>query len=96
MKHTSLNQLLCAAAINRQFREVLLRDPAQALATGYQGQTFALSPEERQVVTGIQAEHLADFAAQVYGWMSASDNRQAYTMSVPLPVEMELCSPKRL
>jgi hypothetical protein len=96
MKHTSLNQLLCAAAINRQFREVLLRDPAQALATGYQGQTFALTPEERQVVTGIQAEQLADFAAQVYGWMSTSDNLPAYTMSVPLPVEMELCSPKHL
>jgi len=91
MKHTSLNQLLCAAAINRQFREVLLRDPAQALATGYQGQTFALTPEEWQVVTGIRAEQLSDFAAEVYGWMSASDNLPAYTMSVPLQVEMELC-----
>lgn len=91
MKHKSLNQLLCAAAINRRFCEMLLHDPAQALATGYMSQTFTLTPEEREVVTGIRAEHLADFAAQVYCWISASDDRQAYTMPVPLQVEMELC-----
>jgi len=91
MKHASLNQLLCAAAINRRFCEMLLHDPAQALATGYMGQTFALTPEERQVVTGIRAEHLEDLAAQVYCWISASDNGQAHTMPVPLEVEVELC-----
>ena len=91
MKHKGLNQLLCAAAINQQFCEILLRDPEQAVETGYMGQTFNLTPEEHQVVTGIRAEHLADFAAQVYRWVSASDNRPAHTMPVPLQVEMELC-----
>jgi hypothetical protein len=92
MKHKGLNQLLCAATINRQFREVLLRNPAQALAVGYQGQTFALTSEERQVVMGIRAEHLEDLAAQIYYWISASDNGHAHTMPVPLQVEVEYAS----
>jgi len=74
MKHKSLNQLLCAATVNRRFRETLLHNPAQAIATGYFNYTFALTPEEHELVTGIQAQRLEDFAAQVYHWISANGN----------------------
>jgi hypothetical protein len=74
MKHKSLNQLLCAATVNGRFRDMLLRDPAQALAAGYLDHTFSLTPEERELVIGIQAHHLEDFAAQVYCWISGDGN----------------------
>ncbi|MGQ9599546.1 MAG: hypothetical protein ACUVWZ_09025 [Anaerolineae bacterium] len=70
MKHKALNQLLCAAMVNTQFREILLRDPAQAIATGYLDHSFSLTREERELVLGIQAQQLEDFAAQVYHWIS--------------------------
>lgn len=72
MDHKSLNQLLCAATVNRRFCQVLLQNPSQAIATGYLGQTFSLTPEERELVTGIRAQQLEDFAAQVYCWISSS------------------------
>ena len=74
MQHKSLNQLLCAATVNGRFRETLLRNPAKALAAGYGEHTFALTPEERELVLGIQAYRLEDFAAQVYGWLSTDGN----------------------
>ncbi|MDD3828569.1 MAG: hypothetical protein PHY79_21610 [Anaerolineae bacterium] len=74
MQHKSLNQLLCAATVNGRFREMLLRDPAQAIAAGYFDHSFCLTPEERDLVVGIQAGKLEDFAAQVYHWMSGNGN----------------------
>jgi hypothetical protein len=40
MLHKGLNQLLCAATVNAQFRETLLRNPSQAIATGYFNHRF--------------------------------------------------------
>jgi hypothetical protein len=74
MQHKGLNQLVCAATVNGRFRETLLRNPAKALAIGYCEHTFALTPEERELVLGIQAHRLEDFAAQVYGWLSTNGN----------------------
>ncbi len=74
MKHKALNQLLCAATVNGRFRETLLRNPALAISTGYLEHTFSLTPEERELVVGIQAQHLEDFAAQVYHWISGNGN----------------------
>ncbi len=74
MQHKSLNQLLCAATVNGRFREMLLRDPAQAIAAGYFDHSFCLTSEERDLVVGIQAGKLEDFAAQVYHWMSGNGN----------------------
>ncbi len=70
MRHKGLNELLCAAVVNRQFRDDLLRDPAQALATGYLGHSFSLTSEEKSLVTTIKAQRLEDFAARVYDWLS--------------------------
>jgi hypothetical protein len=74
IQHKSLNQLLCAATVNGRFRDMLLRDPAQAIATGYFDHSFSLTPEERDLVVGIRAGKLEDFAAQVYHWMSGNGN----------------------
>jgi hypothetical protein len=78
MNHKALNQLLCAATVNVRFRETLLRDPAQAIATGYFGHTFSLTPEERELVVGIQAQQLEDFAAQVYRWITGDNGRNGH------------------
>jgi hypothetical protein len=74
MKHKSLNQLLCAATVNGRFRETLLHDPAQAIAMGYLEHSFCLTPEEQEMVIGIHAQELEDFAAQVYHWISCNGN----------------------
>jgi hypothetical protein len=91
MEHKGLNQLLCAAAINRRFCEMLLHDPAQAVAKGYLEQTFSLTAEERELVTGIRAQYLDDFAAQVYCWISTNDNRHVHAMPTPAELGLELC-----
>ena len=77
MNHKSLNQLVCAATINARFRETLLSDPAKAIANGYFGQSFALAQEECDLVLGIRAKGLEDFAAQVYSFVSGNGNRMA-------------------
>jgi hypothetical protein len=72
MMHKGLNQLLCAATVNARFREALLRNPSQAIATGYFNHRFSLTPDEQRLVTGIRANRLEEFAAQVYCWISSS------------------------
>jgi hypothetical protein len=74
MNHKSLNELLCAATVNSRFRETLLHDPAKAIACGYFDHSFALTQEERDLVVGIQAQGLEDFAAQVYHFVSGNVN----------------------
>jgi hypothetical protein len=83
MKHKSLNQLLCAATVNVRFREALLHDPAQAIAAGYFDHTFSLTTEERDLVVGIRAERLEDFAAQVYHWISGGQDAYGHSAKVP-------------
>ena len=60
-----LSRLFAAAVVSPDFCEMLLQDTATALANGYHGQTFALSPAEQNLVLSIEAHTLADFANQV-------------------------------
>jgi hypothetical protein len=53
---------------------MLLRDPARAIDTGYFDHRFSLTPEEKEMVIGIEARQLEDFAAQVYHWMTGNGN----------------------
>jgi hypothetical protein len=83
MKHKALNQLLCAATVNNRFRDTLLRNPSLAISTGYYEHSFALTQEERDMVTGIQAQRFEDFAAQVHSWISGNGHsRNGYNGSV--------------
>jgi hypothetical protein len=62
---SALQRLFAAAIVSNQFRTTLLREPEQALANGYLGQTFALSDQEKKIIQTIRAENLTDFAQQV-------------------------------
>ena len=60
-----LSRMFSTAVSNRQFCDTLLKDPEAALAMGYQGEAFGLSPEEQNLVVSIQAKSLPDLAKQV-------------------------------
>ncbi|MEZ4678633.1 MAG: hypothetical protein R2932_30900 [Caldilineaceae bacterium] len=62
---SAINQLLAAAVINKKFRHMLLTNPRAALAAGYQGESFTLSPAEKELVLQIKAATLQEFAEQL-------------------------------
>ena len=64
-RHAELSRLISAAVVNKRFRDLLLRNPEEALEAGYQGEAFMLASEERALITSIQATSLADFAMQL-------------------------------
>jgi hypothetical protein len=84
MQHKGLNQLLCAAVVNTRFQESLLRNPAQALATGYFTHSFSLTPEEQDLVTRIKAQRIEDFAAQIHRWMTGNSDSMGQLATVPV------------
>ena len=60
-----LNRLLVAAVVSHRFCQLLLSSPLIALAAGYRGQPFKLTPAERSHVLAIHATSLQDFARQL-------------------------------
>ena len=60
-----ISRLLAAAVVSHKFNHLLLNDPRAALASGYNGESFQLSPEETKLVMSINASSLQDFAAQL-------------------------------
>ncbi|HSA99624.1 MAG TPA: hypothetical protein VLE49_03160 [Anaerolineales bacterium] len=62
---TGLHRLFAAAIVSDQFRTTLLREPEEALAKGYLGQTFPLTDQEKKIIKTIRAENLTDFAQKV-------------------------------
>ncbi len=62
---TGLHRLFAAAIVSDQFRATLLREPEEALAKGYLGQTFPLTDQEKRIIKTIRAENLTDFAQKV-------------------------------
>jgi hypothetical protein len=60
-----LSRLLTAAVVNQRFCNLLLTNPATALAIGYNGESFRLGKEEHDLILSIQAKTLADFARQL-------------------------------
>lgn len=57
-----LTKLLSAAVVNRRFRELLLSQPAKALAVGYLGEEFQLDQDDRELILTCQARTLPDLA----------------------------------
>lgn len=68
-----LSRVFAAAVVNRQFRDLLLENPQEALGKGYLGETFSLTPEESDLIASIRADSLSDLAKQVCGSMSIGD-----------------------
>jgi hypothetical protein len=60
-----LSRLLAAAVVNPKFCHLLLEDPELALETGFQGETFSFTDEERDLVKSIRADSLAGLANQL-------------------------------
>ena len=60
-----ISRLLAAAVVNQQFCHLLLEDPALALKTGFQGETFSFNNEERSLIQSIRADSLEDLANQL-------------------------------
>lgn len=61
----SMSRLLSAAVVSPRFRCLLLSDPSAALAAGYNGENFQLTPAEYAVVTSLRVSSVRDFAAQL-------------------------------
>jgi hypothetical protein len=74
VKHKGLYQLVCAATVDSEFCNALLRDPVQAISSGYLGQPFGLTAEEHDLVLSIQARALEDLTAQIDRWLSTNGN----------------------
>ncbi len=68
-----LSRVFAAAVVSRQFRDLLLQNPREALVKGYLGETFTLTPEESDLIASIRANSLSDLAKQVCGSMSIGD-----------------------
>ncbi|MEO5886953.1 MAG: hypothetical protein ABIQ77_04745 [Anaerolineales bacterium] len=62
---TGLHRLFAAAIVSDQFRETLLREPEAALASGYLGQMFALTDQEKTIIESVRANTLTDLAQKV-------------------------------
>lgn len=73
----ALSRLIAAAVVNRTFCHLLLTDPAQALRSGYSGQTFDLSHAERALVLSIRANNLTDFARQLSSELATTNGRDS-------------------
>jgi hypothetical protein len=64
--HLEICRLLAAATINPSFCRLLLEQPELALRSGYHGESFLLTGEERDLILSIGADSLDSLAWQVY------------------------------
>jgi CheY-like chemotaxis protein len=72
-QYPELNRLVGAAAVSKQFRRMLLRDPERVLERGYLDYRFDLSTEEAALVKGAAAVGDArGFSLRVWEWMDHS------------------------
>lgn len=69
-QHPELTRLIGAAAVSKQFRQALLRDPERILEHGYLGYQFDLTTEEATLVNRIVAEDIQEFSLRLWEWMS--------------------------
>jgi hypothetical protein len=81
--YDELNRLLCAAVVSKSFRNMLLTSPEIAVASGYQGETFNLSHEDRNWLFSIRPASLVELAACMVAYQLES--------KVKLPVESVPC-----
>jgi len=63
--HPEYSKILSAAVINQPFRDLLLNDPNRAVSRGFNGESFNLSPKEKDELSSLKGLSLADFASQL-------------------------------
>jgi hypothetical protein len=64
-----ISRLISTAVVSKTFCNQLLTDPATALQSGFQGETFELLPEEEVIVLSIRATCIQDFASQLLEYL---------------------------
>lgn len=77
-----LNRLLCASVASKSFRNMLLTNPEIALASGYQGEKFNLSDDDRSWLFSIRPASLVDLAANMVAYQQKVS--QECALKVPL------------
>jgi hypothetical protein len=58
-------RLIHAAVISRRFLDGLLTDPIRSIESGYCGEKFSFTREEKQRIKHIRASNLAEFSSQL-------------------------------
>ena len=81
---SDISRLLSAAVINKNFRNLLLSDPARALREGFSGEQFHLEEADRALILSIQAQNLKEFATQL---TARKDTKPSYSNEYWIPVE---------
>ncbi len=66
--YDEMNRLLSAAVVSKSFRNLLLADPEIAVTSGYQGETFNLSDEDRSWLFSVHPTSLVDLAAKMVAY----------------------------
>ncbi|MBI5303790.1 MAG: hypothetical protein HY868_16765 [Chloroflexi bacterium] len=68
VNHLDLERLVSAGALDRKYRELLMRDPLRA-AEGYNSERFHLTPEEKAVLCRIHTDDYRAFVNTVANWI---------------------------
>jgi hypothetical protein len=63
--HPEYSRILSAAVINKSFRENLLKDPARAIAKGFNGESFQLTDDEKKRLVSLKGLSLPEFALHI-------------------------------
>jgi hypothetical protein len=63
MSEQTLNNIMCMALTDGKFRDSLLSNPANVVGD------FDLDAEERDVLKGIKADSVTEFARKLHTWM---------------------------
>jgi len=63
MSDHTLNDVMCLALIDGKFRRTLLTNVADVV------EEFDLDPEEQDILTGIKADSVTEFARELHSWM---------------------------
>jgi hypothetical protein len=63
--HPEYSRILSAAVINKSFRENLLKDPAHAIAKGFNGESFQLTDDEKKRLVSLKGLSLPEFALHI-------------------------------
>jgi hypothetical protein len=77
-----MNRLLCAAVVSKSFRSMLISNPEIAVASGYQGESFNLSDEDRSWLFSIRPANMIDLAANMVTYQQ--NNIQESRVKLPI------------
>jgi hypothetical protein len=81
-----MNRMLCAAVVSKSFRNVLISNPEIAVASGYQGESFNLSDEDRSWLFSMKPSSLVDLAANMVNYQQKTNQENRVKLPVdPVP-----------